>query len=85
MTAIVPGVVFKPLPAGGLVYSSCEKLAFVGCSKKIGDESRKGRIFLTFFFYFIGVTSIKSRIVIEKVRVVRRRDEAYYSVDTRYP
>lgn len=52
MTAIVPGVVFKPLPAGGLVYSSCEKLAFVGCSKKIGHESRKGRIFLTFFFLF---------------------------------
>lgn len=85
MTAIVPGVVFKPLPVGGLVYSSCEKLAFVGCSKKIGDESRKGRIFLTFFFYFISVTSIKSRIAIEKVRVVRRRDEAYYSVDIRYP
>ena len=55
MTAIVPGVVFKPLPAGGLVYSSCEKLAFVGRSKKIGDESRKGRIFryFDFLFFFI--------------------------------
>lgn len=65
MTAIVPGVVFKPLPAGGLVYNSCEKLAFVGRSKKIGDESRKGRIFRYFdflFFFLFYKRNVKSRI-----------------------